>query len=54
MLYQRMGAAERQRRSGEVLECMGIAHRPRHLPQQLSGGQQQQWGKASLCSAKWI
>jgi len=41
LLYQKIPAAERQRRVQEVLERVNIAHRADHLPQQLSGGQQQ-------------
>lgn len=33
--------AERQRRVAEVLEYVGVAHRARHRPGQLSGGEQQ-------------
>lgn len=41
LLYQKVPAAERQRRVQEVLERVNIAHRAEHRPQQLSGGQQQ-------------
>ncbi|MDX1480616.1 MAG: ABC transporter ATP-binding protein [Woeseiaceae bacterium] len=41
LLYQKVPAAERQRRVSEVLERINIAHRADHRPQQLSGGQQQ-------------
>ncbi len=34
-----IGAGERRERVGEVLERLGIAHRRKHLPSQLSGGQ---------------
>lgn len=33
--------AEREKRVGELMERMGIAHRASHYPSQLSGGQQQ-------------
>jgi putative ABC transport system ATP-binding protein len=39
--YRNMGAAERKRRVGDVLERVGMAHRAKHYPSQLSGGQQQ-------------
>ena len=35
-----MGTAERKRRVTEALERVGMAHRVRHYPSQLSGGQQ--------------
>jgi len=41
-LPERFGS-ERKRRVAEALERVGIAHRSRHLPQQLSGGQQHGW-----------
>lgn len=41
LLYQKVPAADRDRRVQEVLERVGIAHRANHRPQQLSGGQQQ-------------
>ena len=34
-----IGAAERRKRVDEVLERLGMTHRRRHLPSQLSGGQ---------------
>jgi putative ABC transport system ATP-binding protein len=34
-------AAERRSRAGAALELVGLAHRLRHRPQQLSGGEQQ-------------
>lgn len=37
--YRSTGGAERKERVGEVLERLGIAHRRKHLPAQLSGGQ---------------
>ncbi len=41
LLYHDVPAAERRRRTDEVLDRVGIAHRARHRPSQLSGGQQQ-------------
>ncbi|MCF6437899.1 ABC transporter ATP-binding protein [Pseudoalteromonas luteoviolacea] len=41
LMYQKVSASERKKRSDEVLERLNIAHRANHLPQQLSGGQQQ-------------
>jgi putative ABC transport system ATP-binding protein len=39
LLYRSMSAAERRRRAEAVLERVGMTHRMRHLPTQLSGGQ---------------
>jgi putative ABC transport system ATP-binding protein len=41
LLYHDVPAAERRRRTDEVMDRVGIAHRARHRPSQLSGGQQQ-------------
>jgi putative ABC transport system ATP-binding protein len=41
LLYHDVAAAERKRRTDEVMDRVGIAHRARHRPSQLSGGQQQ-------------
>lgn len=41
LIYQRVPARERRRRSLEVLASLGLQDRVRHLPSQLSGGQQQ-------------
>jgi putative ABC transport system ATP-binding protein len=41
LIYRRVAASERRRRTAEALERVGIPHRAKHLPQQLSGGQQQ-------------
>src|ERR1700730_195443 len=41
LLYHKgISASERRTRVREVLERMKIAHRAKHMPQQLSGGQQ--------------
>jgi putative ABC transport system ATP-binding protein len=39
--YRGMGTKERKTRVNEALEKTGMAHRAKHLPSQLSGGQQQ-------------
>lgn len=39
LLYRNVGAKERKRRAEEVLEKVGLTHRMRHFPTQLSGGQ---------------
>jgi putative ABC transport system ATP-binding protein len=41
LLYHDVSAAERKRRTDDVMDRVGIAHRARHRPNQLSGGQQQ-------------
>jgi putative ABC transport system ATP-binding protein len=41
LLYHDVSAADRKRRTDEVMDRVGIAHRARHRPSQLSGGQQQ-------------
>lgn len=41
LLYAGIPARERVERINKALECMQIAHRAEHYPQQLSGGQQQ-------------
>lgn len=38
---QRVGARERRRRAGEMLELVGLGDRLKHVPGQLSGGQRQ-------------
>src|SRR5204863_10041463 len=40
LLYQRVPAGERRQRVNEVMDRMKIAHRARHFPTSLSGGQQ--------------
>ncbi len=39
LLYRNIGTKERRRRAEEVLEKVGLTHRMRHFPTQLSGGQ---------------
>lgn len=39
LLYRKMAAKERTRMAKEVLERVGLSHRMRHMPTQLSGGQ---------------
>ncbi|MCD8236116.1 MAG: ABC transporter ATP-binding protein [Prevotellaceae bacterium] len=39
LLYRGVGASERTRRAKEVLERVGLSHRMKHTPVQLSGGQ---------------
>lgn len=39
LLYRRVGSGERKRLAQEVLEKVGLSHRMRHFPTQLSGGQ---------------
>lgn len=39
LLYRKVSAAERRRAAQAVLERVGLSHRTRHFPTQLSGGQ---------------
>ena len=39
LLYRKVGSTERRRLATEVLERVGLIHRMRHFPTQLSGGQ---------------
>lgn len=39
LLYRKMSARDRTRMAREVLERVGLSHRMRHMPTQLSGGQ---------------
>ena len=39
LLYRKVGAKERRRLAEEVLAKVGLTHRMRHMPTQLSGGQ---------------
>ena len=41
LLYSGVGAGERRRRARLALERVGLAHRLKHYPNQLSGGEQQ-------------
>ena len=46
LLYRKMAAKERTRLAKEVLDRVGLSHRMRHMPTQLSGGQCQRVAKA--------
>lgn len=39
LLYRKVGSNERRKQAKEVLERVGLTHRMRHFPTQLSGGQ---------------
>lgn len=39
LLYRKVSASERRKRAQAVLEKVGLSHRMRHFPTQLSGGQ---------------
>ncbi|WP_270419810.1 ABC transporter ATP-binding protein [Chryseobacterium indologenes] len=41
LIYNGISSSERKRRVGEIMEKINIAHRAKHYPQQLSGGQMQ-------------
>ena len=41
LTYRGMAAAERKKKAAESLERVGMAHRTKHYPAQLSGGEQQ-------------
>ena len=41
LLLTRLGGRDRQRRVGTALELVGLTERARHLPRQMSGGQEQ-------------
>lgn len=46
LLLTSLGAAERRKRSAIALKLVGLSERARHLPRQLSGGQEQRVGIA--------
>lgn len=56
LLYAGMGAKERRKRAEEVLRQVGMSHRMRHMPSQLSGGQCQRVAiaRAMACNPKII
>ena len=39
LLYRKVSSGERRRRAMEVIEKVGLSHRAKHFPMQLSGGQ---------------
>jgi len=39
LLYRKIPGSERKKRTGEILEQVGLKHRARHFPSELSGGQ---------------
>ena len=39
LLYRKMGATERKERAMRMIEAVGLSHRVKHFPSQLSGGQ---------------
>ncbi|WP_320054437.1 ABC transporter ATP-binding protein [uncultured Acetobacteroides sp.] len=39
LLYRKVSSGERRRRALEVIEKVGLSHRAKHFPMQLSGGQ---------------
>jgi len=41
LLYRPMSSADRKKRAMEVLAMVGLSHRTRHFPSELSGGQSQ-------------
>lgn len=56
LLYAGMSARERRKRAEELLRQVGISHRMRHMPSQLSGGQCQRVAiaRAMACNPKII
>ncbi len=51
LIYRSMSASDRAKRVREVLERVGLSHRMRHMPSQLSGGQCQRVLSPALLSA---
>lgn len=56
LLYAGMGAKERRARAEELLRQVGMSHRMRHMPSQLSGGQCQRVAiaRAMACNPEVI
>ncbi len=56
LLYSGMGAKERRKRAEELLRQVGMSHRMRHMPSQLSGGQCQRVAiaRAMACNPEVI
>ena len=56
LLYAGMSARERRKRAEEVLRQVGMSHRMRHMPSQLSGGQCQRVAiaRAMACNPEII
>jgi putative ABC transport system ATP-binding protein len=52
LVYRGVGRSERRRRATEVLEAVGLGHRLRHRPSQLSGGEQQRAAIARALAAE--
>jgi putative ABC transport system ATP-binding protein len=52
LTYRGMAEAERRDRVGEALERVGMAHRAKHFPSQLSGGEQQRVAVARAIAGK--
>jgi putative ABC transport system ATP-binding protein len=52
LLYRKSTASERTRRAKEALERVGLSHRMKHFPAQLSGGQSQRVAiaRAIICN----
>ena len=52
LLYRKVSSSERKKRAQEVLEKVGLSHRMRHFPTQLSGGQCQRVAiaRAIICN----